>query len=260
MIEIKSQQFDTWKIGSLNTSGVKIKHIFYRKEKHYLIYESDISSLVSSITNPDLTYEKKLLQFEKEFSLIKGLLINSKQRKRFLPRIASAMHTCFEDEKVITQQIISDVLSSIKNYKIIKGRLQYLLGSIFLGLFILIISYISSLNNSYPLGTSSLMFNTVLFGISGGFLSISTNLNKIEIDIECGTTLLYLITGSTRIIISIISSIIIYYLIDSGLILVSLLNNSNRESIIYVFAALSGFSERFIPNILSRFSNSTITK
>ncbi|RNC83329.1 MAG: hypothetical protein ED557_11565 [Balneola sp.] len=244
--------FDKWKVGSKNLSGDKIIKVYHRKEKKFLIYETEKSDLVSFNTIPNSHYSKNLILIEKELSLIKGLLRRKSQKKIFNPRIAAAIKCAFYDEVKTSKIIIEDVLGSIAKYKVRRGRLVYLFGSICLGVLIVVLSSLLQFESTVPIT----LFHIMLFSVLGGFLSISTNLKNIEIDIESANNYIHFITGMTRIMISIISGFLASYVIESGLVLKSIINPENKIELVLVLIATSGFSERLIPNILEKFGNS----
>jgi len=84
----------------------------------------------------------------------------------------------------------------------------------------------------------------------GGFLSIAKDIKKIHID-SCDFGWFQVFYGSTRILISMFSGLIIYVLIKSELILPSL-NNEENIYIVCILAIAAGFSESMIPNLLKK--------
>ena len=86
-----------------------------------------------------------------------------------------------------------------------------------------------------------------MFGSFGGFISLNTRLEKIEFRLYEGTWS-YILVSVYKIAFSCVSSVIAYFLLESGLIL-SVFKGS--MSITFVIAVLAGFSESLLPNIFS---------
>ena len=93
-----------------------------------------------------------------------------------------------------------------------------------------------------------LLFTIATFGSLGGFLSVSINVNKLDLDIDGGANI-QILTGFSRIFISMISSLIIFVIIKSDLAL-GIINDVKNNNIFYALAVISGFSETFVPNII----------
>jgi hypothetical protein len=82
----------------------------------------------------------------------------------------------------------------------------------------------------------------------GGFLSVCIGINKLSIDMDSDWRV-NAISGASRVVISIIGSILVYMAIVSRLFLA---NFSLQDSAagIYTLSIAAGFSETFVPNIL----------
>ena len=95
-----------------------------------------------------------------------------------------------------------------------------------------------------------------MFGAFGGFISLNTRLEKIEFRLYEGT-LSYILVSIFKLSFSCVSSIIVYFLIESDLILSTF---KNSPGIIYIAATLAGFSESLLPNIFSGLEKDIISK
>ncbi len=111
-----------------------------------------------------------------------------------------------------------------------------------------IVFLISDIFKSYISSNAILLFKIATCGSFGGFLSVSLNINKLNLDFD-GSPAIQFFTGFSRIFISMISAIIMYYLIKSDIVL-GLINYINNNNVFYALGIVSGFSETFVPNII----------
>ncbi len=131
------------------------------------------------------------------------------------------------------------------------AKLIYLISSlIFVIINGLIAAFFGLLGYNKTDPETTLYLYAIVFGGFGGYLSISININKLELETE-GNNVLHIVTSISRVFIAMISSLVVLVMIKSNIFL-GLLNESNEnfEFVIYSFCVLAGFSESFIPNIL----------
>jgi len=180
---------------------------------------------------------------------IHALLPNYKYRKRYANRIASAFQDCLFNNEAAAIQLLDKIKETIIYSFKLRARLCYLISSlVFVVINLIIAILLNFVFKSYVPNPIILLFNIATFGSFGGFLSISFNFRKIVIDYE-ENFYIPILTGISRIFISMISSIIIFSIIRSELIL-ALINKTNSYYLFYAVGALSGFSESFVPNVL----------
>lgn len=265
--EKKEKDFNKFKIGGRDNNNQTIEQIFYLKKAHYIIYSTKEHRWVRVEIATEYTYYPKHIVFAKDIGILRELLRNRIHRRLFISRIAAVIYCCYEDKNEVAAEIMNSLKISVKRYKKLIGRLEYLAGAIVLGSLSLIIIGMmlkaSILTGILPefdvvnLDKYKLILKVMSFGVLGSILSVSINLNNIDIDIESGNTIINVIVGGTRTLIGIISGLIAYYLIESGLVLSSITSNEHKESIIFVLATLSGFSEKYIPGMLDKISSNT---
>ncbi len=95
-----------------------------------------------------------------------------------------------------------------------------------------------------------ILFYIACFGSIGGFLSISINIKKIKFNPhEKKRT--YILNSIIRMSIAVVAGLVSYILLKSNFINGIIEKNINNYTY-YSIAILSGFSEKFIPNLLNK--------
>lgn len=138
-----------------------------------------------------------------------------------------------------------------------KHRIKYLLGAL-LGIACAgligtgLLFFIHMLD---PLIDPAVMGLIFLFASMGSLASILTRLSSIDLKDQVSDVLL-LVSGATRPIVALFFALVVYLILAAGIIDIRIGNASaSNETTIYLIAAfLSGFSERFAQDLLSRVS------
>lgn len=260
------------KKGDKDVLGDVIDKIFYRKtnesnEVDYLIYEISDGELRFDAID---TLAKKLVNYSSSIVDIQSSLnINPELKKRYNPFLANLIRNIFESETSVDlkpifiklqDKIIGNILS-IAKLKYLKLCLYLLL--IVLGSALIFWWYNSTISGTYFFKSFNedliRMFYLAVAGSVGGFISVTLKINKIPIDpfIPFKRTRL---DAFIRIILAMIFGILIFWFIKSEFISFidskKLNFNQPKGTLLSLsIAVISGFSERLIPNILSRQEN-----
>ena len=165
--------------------------------------------------------------------------------------IVIGAHMCFEGKIDDAKSILSGAENRLIRLRCLQGRLQYLISAFlvtFIPLIFLLGFYFIPFFKDRPSFFSFALILTC--GAMGGFLSVSLNVWKLDIDLDASRQI-NCAAGSSRILIAMVASIFAYFAIKSQLIL-SILSDSNYG--IYLASFASGFSESFIPNVIRKLS------
>lgn len=139
--------------------------------------------------------------------------------------------------------------------KKIQGRLEYAISSLVVAaLFwlILILFQLPSLRKDEIYAAVSLC------GALGGVLSVAIGYSNLEIDVDANIWTNCLI-GASRIFISIIAALFVYFAVASEAAL-SFLGKMASLNGIYLACMIAGFSERLVPNIMSNLSSQAVDR
>ena len=199
-----------------------------------------------------------MLQIAAERGRIESLQPEKLKRVESICRhIARAIALCLEGNLSESHQVLKDAEKRLSRLRRLEGRLQYQLSSL---LAVIIVFLMLGLLTWYATGTgNSILSDLQLYmrvtacGALGGFLSLSLGIRKIDLDPDADWVI-NSVAGSSRIFISIIASIFVYFGIKAGLILPALDDPSSYNGI-YAASVIAGFSETFIPNIIRRISS-----
>lgn len=183
-------------------------------------------------------------------------LIDKKNQKKYNYQITSAYIQCINNHSQSAIEILEKLKVQINREIIQQSKIRYLFFSIIFLLFNTFLSIILFYNkNIYDFGPFKEYFTVATFGSYGGFISILYKINKLNFEEESEKKLLFFLAIS-RCFIAMLSSIIIYVLIKSN-ILLGVLNDVKNMYVFYIFSVVAGFSETFVPDLLSKVENST---
>lgn len=167
--------------------------------------------------------------------------------------LATAIDQGMNGDIAESKKLLVKLERRLQNIRTIKGRLSYLLACVLSVFgFLILLTFVLITNTIYPegvLGRNAFLFRIAACGALGGFLSVSLGIRKVEIDMDEDWTV-SAISGATRIIVAVISSLFVYFAISSGIIFAKLAELGNEGY--YAFSVLAGFSESFVPNMLKR--------
>ncbi len=242
-------RFNNWIIGSETDIGI-ITEIFHKKVDCFIIYEIGHSGWFLFDSIGDIG--KKFSEIQSQWTDVTNLLIENNARKRYVGKMAGVLKESLLGNNISALNKLESIRKSVANYKQTIGRLIYWLGAFTLSLLFFIIGSILNYTNTIEYS----LLNLFLFGILGGLLSVSINLKKIDINIQSGNHPIHFIFGAIRIIISLISSIVIFLLVKGDFIL-SNIDFTNTYTL-YCLGIVSGFSEALIPNLLNKVKDNSL--
>ena len=241
------EEFDNLKVGDITDAGV-ITRIFSKNIGGFIIYEVNNSGRLTYDSVGDIG--KHLSSIEIELTDVNNLLSTSRERSRFIVAISGAVRECFLGKTDAAKKKLISIKNAIVDYKTTIGRIEYFFGTLGAAIIAITSLLIVSL---FTLNDHLIILKIIFMGVLGGVLSVAINLKSIAINTISGNREIHLILGATRIIISSISSIIVYVLIKGGFLLGII--HQQGEYVFYALGAVSGFSEAFIPNLLKKVDN-----
>ncbi len=228
--------------------GEKITTLYSAQPK-YLIFEGNDSGEVTLASSDD-AIKKNWSHISAPISTISGYLTTQVEKKKYVDQIGLAYKDAAEGNLVEAREICDEVLKDIKIYKgnVRKGRFYYLLSC--LGMVFLVILFSYFLKEYNLIEEITPYFYYMTYASIGGFLSVSRNIKKLEIDAsEFGW--FQVVYGAIRILIAMFSGLIIFVLIKSELLLPKL-NSPDNFYVVSLLAIAAGFSESLVPNLLNR--------
>jgi hypothetical protein len=236
------------KKGTIVNNG-KITKIYYSSGVDIILYETDKSGNVTYRINGSKINASNLNCLKPLIIKVDSLLTTKKDKRKYAQTKANAIADCLQGYQESGIETIEKLLINIKKYKLLKARLTYMLSTIaFVILNLILTALINTIWKEQLPKHLVLLFTVATFGSMGGLISVLTKIPKLDLDIE-GSSFLQAADGFSRIFLSMISSIIIYTLIKSNIIL-GAFNEISNLNIIYAFSIISGFSEKFIPDII----------
>ena len=183
--------------------------------------------------------------------VITELLTKKTEKRKFVDMIGLAYSEAIEGETERAEEICDKILERIESYKSNLGRFYYLLSCLVIVAISIIISFVIERCKILPEIIPHFFIMT--YASIGGFISVAKNIKKINIDSSAFGWYQFAY-GTTRILIAMFSGLIMFVLIKSELIL-SVFNNTDNIYVVYLLAIVAGFSESFIPNLLTKIEN-----
>lgn len=236
------QEYPTYEKGA-DIKGIKATKIFsnntvekytvYKGKTTTVLYASDSRGCIDNI--PDFS----LIQAE-----VSTLFFNRDLERILAKSIELALLNKEKEAKSILASLIEKMDAKKVNLKKISFLTIPCISTVLLIICYLILSKFFFEGNKYIF-----LLKLIILGGMSSYLSIATDINKIEFNTHESFTH-YLLFSSFKYISSIFSVIISYFLVKSNVLNVTLGNNITYTY--YLFAFLAGFSEKFIPDIFNK--------
>ncbi|NIL34978.1 hypothetical protein [Bacillus thuringiensis] len=197
------------------------------------------------------TYLKPAVSEFSQLSSISNVILSSKDKKLANQQLASALYSSFNS--VETENVLSSFIR-VENFINTRAKSNAIFWYVMCNsLLMLIIFLLSSLMYIYSDLNKIFIVGTVC-GLSGAFLSSLIRFNELSFDILSPFRNVVL-QGYSRLLIGAISGSFIIIASNSNLVLGIYSNNMNA---IAVFSLISGFCERFVPNLISTISTNQV--
>lgn len=230
--------------------GRKITAI-YAHDTNHIIYQSDdglqIEGNVESLDkDPEVNHY---------VSQIKALApVSALEKSLHYSQLATALSSCVGGDMTGCKTQLKRIFESLQNKRNAVARLIYLWAAVgFAAAIWIIILLISNTNGSNWWGLTWAL--SISFGATGGVLSVASRQQQIPVDPNRNPQM-HISNGMARIILAALSGLACFLAIKSGVILNLLQEQSNDYDVLF-FCFLSGFSEKFMPNVLSNSDQQT---
>lgn len=238
------------KVGEIDSSGNQILQVYSKRKGLNAIYEISGNRVItkgegSLAAQPDLNAA---------MTAIANLTVNTPElRVKHNSSLAHAMRLWMDGDASTANAVLNQVYSNMALYLTRRGKAAYLGGA----LVVLVTALVAFLTARY-IGVSNLDLVHIWWAIVcssvGGFLSVSLGSQGQKIDLHDSPQLNFL-SGMSRIVIAMICGIILYYLIQAEFVFSFIKHSQDSYGYGIVFF-LSGFSEKLVPNLLTRLDQS----
>lgn len=225
---------------SIKGSIVKKKY-FYDNRLGFIIFKNEKDD-VAFFASKQITNISSLLG---QCNLMKELTHSEKFKEWIDRQKAWALNEFFLNNEEKSKEILVECIETAKHKEKARKKIIYI--GMYLAVVALLIIILAIVQSFCPEWIYIKYLNIMIFGAFGGFISLNTRLEKVEFNLY-ERTWSYILVSIYKIIFACISSIITYFLIESDMVLSAL---KDSQGIIYIAAALSGFSESLLPNIFS---------
>lgn len=237
----KQSSFDKIKIGDNINGEIIKKKYFYDKLHNFFIYKNDRDE-IGFFSNMPVTNISSLLS---KCSLVKELSHGKKFKEWIDAQKAVALNEFFIGNEDKSREVLELCIEAAINKEKSRKKMFYI--GMYMGMVLLLI-IIALIFDFIGVEWKYLEYlYIIIFGAFGGFISLNSRLEKIEFSID-ERTWSYILVSVFKMAFACISSIIVYFLIKSDIILSAV---KGSQGIIYIAAALAGFSESLLPNIFS---------
>lgn len=182
-------------------------------------------------------------------------------RLNFKRLLGEAIARSLEGEYKVAAETVDKARNYILSRNFETGRYWQLTSSAGIGLILMFLGLALWLlrNTFIPLLGLTGFFVLLTFcgGGIGALLSIISRIGKVDVDSAAGKNLHYL-EGALRIVSGGISGTLIALFINIGLVLPAFTNNKQQIAM-FTFSIVAGASERWIPSIITQFTNKKAT-
>ena len=247
---------EEFKIGGLDLQGRKIEHV-YVTGVEYVVYRTNQGIKVyiydELLPDEERVLWKNFVKISNQLGRIYALQPEELSSVESINKtIARAITQSIEGHLADAVELLNNAESRLIRLRCLKGRLEYLISAgITVFTFIIMLSIIQFLSRYISIPDELIMILKVTTcGALGGFLSVSINVWKLNIDLDANR-ILNAASGSSRIVIASVAAVFAFFAVKSELILGTL---SKTIYGIYIASMVAGFSEKFIPNIIRSIS------
>jgi len=246
--------FLDYKIGDKDPNGEVITSIYGVSDKYFL-YEVKKNGLVNRIIKEELCDAKKINEISSLIAQFTIYLTSKRRRRNNAQIIANAIGNSLDNNVAYSTKYLQDQITIKEKERQTKNRISYLLACLIIVIINTVISLvINALNFDDKIITHAcFLFTIATFGSFGGFISVFLKVNKLDVEIF-NNSYLQIWIGISRIFLAMISSLIVFALIKSDIVF-GFISDLENKYIYYAMASLSGFSEYFIPNMLTSLGN-----
>ncbi|UTW61947.1 hypothetical protein KFE98_18335 [bacterium SCSIO 12741] len=222
----------------------------YASRSTYLIFEGNKSGVVTVKVAEESKKElrERTSPISPKIALITGYLTDRTEKRKYVDQIGLAYSEAIEGNTDGAIEICDRLIERIESYKSNTGRFYYLMSCLSITLIMMAFTSVLKLFD-FSLSFEQYVHMTTYASI-GGFLSVARGLRTIEINAHDFGWFQFFY-GGLRMLISMFSGLIMYILIKSELILSNLQLDQN-EYALYLIAIVAGFSESYVPNLLSK--------
>lgn len=243
-------RLDNVKVGDIFKGHIVKKKFYYDNEKGFFIFGNEKDEVIF-FSQKQVTEISQLLG---RCNLMRDMVHSRKMKSWIDAQKASALNEFFCEHKEKSEEILKECIEMAEKRELARKKMIYI--GTYLGVTMIFLLLIL-LSNRFNINKTTIKYLYIcMFGAFGGFISLNTRLEKIEFRLYEGT-LSYILVSIFKLAFSCLSSIVVYFLIESDLILSAF---KNSPGIIYIAAALAGFSESLLPNIFSGLEKDIISK
>jgi hypothetical protein len=238
------------KVGDMDSSGNQILAVYAKKKGLYAIYEITGHKVIikgdfSLADHSDLN--RVLMKIAELTAGIPSLKLT------YNSSLGHAMKIYLDGDSKTANHVLRRVYDQMVLHLTRRGKAAYLGGaaaSMGLALFSFLVSRVFRISN---LDTIHVFWAIVCSSV-GGFLSVALGSQSLKIDLHDSPRLNFF-NGVVRILIAMICGVILYFLIQAEFVLSIIKHDQESYGYVIVFF-LSGFSEKLVPNLLTRMDQS----
>jgi len=245
-------QLDDLRIGEHDRQGREILDVMWSTE-HYAVYSHSGGISPQFSDDAELAHRQRaaFAQIGPLLSTVNALRTGSIRRAESINReISRAISQSLEGHVEHAHDILVEVQTRLLKLRSLYGRLQYQFSC-----FVVMLLAIAGLGATLSLGNAVatyelsplLMAQIAACGALGGFLSVTVGIRRLAIDPD-GDWKINVIAGGSRIVISMIGAVFVYFAIVSNLLL-GLLPIENSTAGVFAVSIAAGFVESFVPNL-----------
>jgi len=166
--------------------------------------------------------------------------------------IADAIALCFRAKEEEAKMVMAQLESEVKNEVFKWSKLIYLQAY-------LLFAFITILGIWLVKPDNDLLFKTIALGILGGLFSIALKIDDYHVEIKNyknpAKTIFapYLVGVIVRFTVACIGAATTFIFIKSEILVIPSLSGQSEHYVMYALGLLSGFSQNFIPSLLTKF-------
>ena len=248
-----------------DAKSYNVTTVFYRTPD-YVVYEVNSTGDVEYMTVNDKLFQTQAISLQ--LNRINTYLCKSVKTDCFAQHadaIADAIAACLEQRPNDAITLASQLEADVKNELYRWSKLIYMSACIlFAGIICLagIICFVTDIFYMQVAGVEKIKLLVIMFSMAslGALFSITRNLDNYNVEVEWKGSIWKSFSGPhlvgviVRMLIGVLGSLVVYLVLHLNLLNIPVAGDcSSAYTIYYLLAFLAGFSQDFVPGMLTRF-------
>ncbi|MFN0049435.1 MAG: hypothetical protein ACKVOU_09950 [Cytophagales bacterium] len=263
-IDIKYQNPLEYRVGVEIGDGTVVSKIFY-KNANYVIFGLRKANGIESDNIEYLTINDDKFNthaISVALNRVNYYLEDSSANcDNYNETIADAISLCFRNNEEEAILVMAQLENEVKNEVYKWSKLIYLAAYLLFTLSIALLTWL--IQHNYT--SNKTLFYMISLGAIGGLLSVANSIDKYNVEIKNHKKLIstifgpYLVGVMVRLTVACVGAATAYIVLKSKVIVIPGITDIDNPYFMYAIGLVSGFSQNFVPSLLTKFETNVLS-